>query len=91
MKTAKTKEWLTGGSFTAVGLAFAIVSVGGLLPGINGAPWFEHTRGEQGVVTLGLMFLFAALLALVGIFACDSKERCQAAPALIMSLGAVPS
>ncbi len=73
MKITKAKEWLIRAGSIVIGLAFAIVSLAGILQGIYWVPWFSHTGGEQGVMPLGFILLFGALLTVVGIFARDSK------------------
>lgn len=77
MKITKTKQWLFRGFCVVIGLALAIVSFVGILQGIYWVPWFSHSRGEQGIMPLGIMFLFGALIAVIGIFARDSKDSAK--------------
>jgi hypothetical protein len=74
MKITETKEWRFRGFCMVIGLALAVVSLVGILQGIYWVPWFSHSRGEHGIMSLGSMFLFGALITAIGIFAGDSKD-----------------
>jgi hypothetical protein len=53
-------------------------------------PWFSHTRGEPGIMPLGMMFLFGVLLTAIGIAARLERKR-KTTQALINQTEAVLS
>jgi hypothetical protein len=77
LRQVMDREWLIRGLAIVIGLSFAVVSLVGILQGVSRVPWFNHTRGEQGIMPLGMMFLSGALLTAIGMASRDSQENAE--------------